>query len=132
MPAVRRAALAHARKPLARAVAQTGRASFWRDIPGVAFGGRGRVASSGVSGRTVAHGVEYGSEGTRRATFRTTSPKGRAYSVTRETSAQFRPRTVEGAFVADAALEVAPEVVDRWAQARRRRDRREHGGLTGG
>lgn len=116
VPAVRRAALAHARKPLARAVAQTGRASFWRDIPGVAFGGRGRVASSGVSGRTVAHGVEYGSEGTRRATFRTTSPKGRAYSVTRETSAQFRPRTVEGAFVADAALEVAPEVVDRWAQ----------------
>jgi hypothetical protein len=115
VPAVRRAALARARKPLARAVAATARASWYRDVPGVAFGGGKAVASSGVKGRTVAHGVEYGSDGTRRATFRTRSPRGVAYAVTRETSAQFRPRTADGAFVADAALEVAPRVVDLWA-----------------
>lgn len=115
VPMVRRAAMTRARKPLARAVAETGRASWYRDVPGVAFGGARPVASSGVRGRTVAHGVEYGSDGTRRATFRTTSPRGVSYAVTRETSAQFRPRTAEGAFIADAALEVAPVIVDRWA-----------------
>jgi hypothetical protein len=115
LPTMRASAMHHARKPLARAVAGTARLSWWKDVPGVAFGGRRAVASTGVDGRTVAHGVEYGSDGTRKATFRTTSPKGASYSVTRETSAQFRPRTADGAFVAAAAEEVAPDVVARWA-----------------
>lgn len=116
VPLLRREASSRARKPLQRAVAATGRASWWKDIPGVAFGGRRAVTSTGVDGRTVAHGVEYGSDGTRRATFRTRTPDGRPYAVTRHTSAQFRPRTDGGAFVADAALAVAPAVVDRWAE----------------
>lgn len=115
VPLLRHEASTRARKPLQRAVAATGRASWWKDIPGVAFGGRRAVTSTGVDGRTLAHGVEYGSDGTRRATFRTRTPDGRPYSVTRETSAQFRPRTEDGAFIADAALAVAPDVVDKWA-----------------
>lgn len=115
VPLVRREAITRARKPLARAVAETARASWYKDVPGVAFGGRRAVASSGVDGRTVAHGVEYGSEGNRRATFATHSPRGTSYSVTRTTSAQFRPRTADGAFVADAAFAAAPVIVDRWA-----------------
>lgn len=113
--AARREASHRARTPLARAVATTARASWFQEVPGVAFGGTRSVASSGVTGRTVAHGVEYGSEGSRRATFRTHSPAGRSYAVTRRTSAQFRPRHADGAFIADAALAIAPEVVDQWA-----------------
>lgn len=112
--AARREAVSRASTPLQRAVARTARASFWQDIPGVAFGGRRAVASSGVPGRVVAHGAEYGSEGTRRATFRVHSPDGTPYSVTRRTSAQFRPRHADGAFAADAALAIAEDVVDEW------------------
>lgn len=115
VPLVRREALSRAHKPLARAVASTARASFYKDVPGVAFGGRRRVAASGVDGRTVAHGVEYGSDGKRRATFRATSPNGHPYSVTRTTSAQFRPRTEAGAFASGAADAAAVEVVELWA-----------------
>ena len=114
--AARREASSRARTPLARAVAGTARASWYQEVPGVAFGGSRSVASSGVTGRTVAHGVEYGSTGSRRATFRVHSPTGHAYSVTRRTSAQFRPRHEDGAFIADAALAIAPAVVDEWAQ----------------
>lgn len=116
VPLVKREASSRAHKPLARAVAGTARASWWKDVPGVAFGGRRAVASTGVDGRTVAHGVEYGSDGTRRATFRATSPKGHAYSLTRTTSAQFRPRTEAGAFVAGAAEAAAPVILERWAE----------------
>lgn len=112
---MRSAARSRARRPLARAVAGTARASFWRDIPGVAFGGARAVTSDGTPGRDVAHGVEYGSTGTRVATFRTRSPRGTPYSVTRRTSAMFRPRTDGGAFVAPAAEAVAPGVVDAWS-----------------
>ncbi len=112
---VRSAARARARRPLHRAVAATGRASFWRDIPGVAFGGARSVTSDGTPGRVVAHGSEYGSDGTRRSTFRVRSPRGRVFTVTRRTSASFRPRTASGAFVAPAAEAVAPSVVDAWS-----------------
>lgn len=113
--AARRAAGSAAHTPLARRVAATARASWYKDVPGVAFGGTRTVARSGVKGRAVAHGVEYGSDGQRRATFRTHSPRGHAYSVTRATSRQFRPRHEGGAFVAGAAEQIAPDVVDTWA-----------------
>lgn len=112
---MRAAARAGARRPLAVAVAQTARASFWRDIPGVAFGGTRSVTTDGTPGRDVAHGVEYGSTGTRRASFRVRSPRGRVYTVTRRTSAMFRPRTDGGAFIAPAVDRVAPDVVDAWS-----------------
>jgi hypothetical protein len=112
---MRSAARARARRPLHAAVAATARASFWRDIPGVAFGGTRAVTTDGTSGRVVAHGTEYGSDGTRRATFRVRSPRGRVYSVTRRTSVQFRPRTPGGSFVAPAVDSVAPDVVDAWS-----------------
>jgi hypothetical protein len=112
---MRSAARARAGRPLHAAVAGTARASFWRDIPGVAFGGARAVTTDGTSGRVVAHGSEYGSDGTRRATFRTRSPRGTVYTVTRRTSVQFRPRTAAGAFVAPAVDTVAPDVVDAWS-----------------
>lgn len=115
LPAMRREAGSRARTPLQRALVSTARASWWKDIPGVAFGGRRAVTSTGVDGRTVAHGAEYGSDGSRRATFATRSPAGRTYSVTRRTSAQFRPRHEGGAFIAPAADAAADEVVDKWA-----------------
>ena len=110
----RREAAGRATTQLQRRVAQTGRASWWKDIPGIAFGGPRTVARSGVSGRVVAHGAEYGSDGHRVATFRTHSPRGKSYSVTRETSRQFRPRHEGGSFASGAAEAIAPDVVDEW------------------
>lgn len=115
VPLAVREATSRAGTPLQHAIAATGRPSWWKDIPGVAFGGRRAVTSTGVAGRVLAHGAEYGSDGSRRATFSTRSPAGRAYSVTRRTSAQFRPRHEAGAFVAPAAEAIADDVVQRWA-----------------
>lgn len=112
---MRAAAARRARRPVQRSLAATGRASWWRDIPGAAFGGARQVTSSGVSGKVIAHGTEYGSAGTRRATFAVRSPLGRAYSVTRRTSRQFMPRDEGGKMIAPAAEQVAPAVVEAWS-----------------
>jgi hypothetical protein len=111
----RREASRRARTTLAGRVAVTGRASWWRDVPGVAWGGTRPVTHDGTRARDVAHGTEYGSRGDRFQRVSTRSPRGTAYVATRRQTAAFRPRDEDGAYLAPAALAVAPAVIDAWS-----------------
>jgi hypothetical protein len=112
---MRREAGRRARNARARAVAATARASWYKDVPGVAFGGARAVLSDGTTGRAIARGTEYGSRGDRYQRVTTHTPAGRAYVARRRQTAGFRPRTDSGAWATPAALAVAPDVVDAWA-----------------
>lgn len=102
--------------PLAQRLAARPRASFWRDVPGVAFGGAGSITADGTPGRVLAHAVEYGSQGNRVQVVETRSPRGKRYTVRKRTTVQFRPERPAGRFVAPAADAIADDVQAVWVE----------------
>lgn len=111
VPLMRDAAMRSASTPLERRLAATARYSPYRGVPGVAFGGLRAVTSTGVPGRVLARPVEFGSDGTRRATY----PNAAGTSTTRRVTRQFMPDTLyAGRFVQPAAEQVADDVLGAW------------------
>lgn len=115
VPLMRDAAAARARDSVSRQIAARGRVSFWRGIPGVAFGGTAGVTSSGVSGRTIVRGLELGSSGDRWFTFPRRNPDGSTTPVTRRNTRQFMPNvSASGRFITPAAEAIADDVLAFW------------------
>lgn len=116
LPLMEAAARRHAGgDQLAQRLAARPRASFWRDVPGVAFGGAGSITRDGTPGRVLAHAVELGSQGSRVQTVETRSPRGKRYTVRKRTTVQFRPERPAGRFVTPAAESIADDVTQLWA-----------------
>lgn len=111
----RREATRRARTTLADRVAVTARASWYRDVPGVAWGGSRPVTHDATRARDVAHGTEYGSRGDRFQRVPMTSPRGTPYVAVRRQTAAFRPRDEDGAYLSPAALAIAPDVIEAWS-----------------
>lgn len=101
---------------LAQRIAARPRVTFWRDVPGVAFGGAGSVTRDGTPGRVLARRLEYGSRGDRVTTVETRSPLGKRYTVRKHTTVPFRPERPGGKFVGPAAEQVADDVVGIWSE----------------
>jgi hypothetical protein len=110
VPWMRAGAARAASSPLEQRLAATARYTAYRGIPGVSFGGPRAVTSTGVPGRVLARPVEFGSSGTRRATY-----QARGATVTRRVTRQFMPDTAfQGRFVQPAAEAVSDDVTDLW------------------
>ena len=117
LPMMETAARRHAAGDvLAQRLAARARASFWRDVPGVAFGGAGSITADGTPGRVLAHAIEYGSHGDRVQAVATTSPRGKRYTVRKRTTVQFRPERPAGRFVTPAAESIADDVQQVWVE----------------
>jgi hypothetical protein len=115
VPLIRREAAARADDPVSARIAATGRLSVWKGVPGVAFGGKASVTSSGVSGRELVRGLELGSYGDRWFTFARSTPTGGTTQVTRRNTRQFMPDvSASGRFITPAAEAIADDVLDRW------------------
>jgi hypothetical protein len=98
-----------------RTITSRARYTTLRGVPGVAFGGPQPVTSTGVPGRLLVRGLEFGSPGNRVRTIRTHSPKGTPYVVRRRVSRQFMPDHTEHPTAIYPAMEsIADDVVDVW------------------
>lgn len=76
----------------------------------------GRSLTGGAKPADIVAGAEFGSnQGTRRG-YTATSRRGRRFTVTRRTQAQFRPRNRKGYVVYPAAAEVIPRIAALWVQ----------------
>jgi hypothetical protein len=104
-------------RPVLGRVVGSGRYSEYKGIPGVTFGGKRAVTSTGVPGRILARGAEFGSQGTRTARYRWHSPDGTPYELTRRTSVQFRPDTgYQGHAISPAAEAISDRVLTGWLE----------------
>lgn len=115
VPLMRREAASRAPDAVSRRIAAAGRLSMYKGIPGVAFGGRAAVTTSGVPGREIVRGLELGSYGERWFTFTRSTPDGGTTSVTRRNTRQFMPDvSASGRFITPAATAIADDVLVRW------------------
>lgn len=106
VPMMLAAVSARANTPLRRAVAQGGRYTAAKGIPGVRYGG---------VFRPVVRGAEFGAKGVAFRTYSMHSPRGRTYFAERRTTRQFgTPNVTEGHFITPAAEAIAPAVIDVW------------------
>lgn len=99
---------------LAQRLAARARVTFYRDTPGVAFGGAAAITRDGTPGRVLARRVEYGSQGDRVQTVETRSPLGKRFTVRKQTTVQFQPQRLGGRFVRPAAEGIADDVTAVW------------------
>lgn len=111
------AATRHADTPVMRTIAASGRLSMWRGIPGVAFGGTRSVTSSGVPGRVLVRGLEYGARGQWERLYDRRTPSGRTIRAIRRTTRQFMPdRSASPSTVTPAMLDIADDVLEIWVE----------------
>lgn len=114
LPMVTDAAEREARTGTERRIAATARYTAQRGVPGVAFGGTAPVTSTGVAGRVLVRGLEFGAKGNRVRTFTTTSRRGKRFTVRRRVSRQFMPQTPLGSFIYPAMESVTDDVLNLW------------------
>lgn len=111
------AAMRNADTPVMRAIAASGKYSVWRGIPGVAFGGTKAVTSSGVAGRVIVRGLEYGAKGRRETIFRRATPSGGSVLTARRTTRQFMPdRSSNPTAIYPAMEAIADDVLAIWVE----------------
>jgi hypothetical protein len=111
------AATRHADTPVMRTIAASGRLSMWRGIPGVAFGGTRSVTSTGVPGRVLVRGLEYGAAGQWERLYDRRTPSGRTIRTARRTTRQFMPdRSANPSTVTPAMLDIADDVIAVWVE----------------
>lgn len=117
VPLAVRAAQAHASDSTMRGIVSRGRYSVWRGIPGVAFGGTQAATTTGVPGRVLVRGLEYGAAGRSESIFRRRTPSGSTTLVARRTTRQFMPdRSNSPTTVTPAMESIADEALGIWVQ----------------
>lgn len=111
------AATARASNPVMRGIVAKGRYSVWRGIPGVAFGGNTSATRTGVPGKVLVRGLEYGAQGRTEAIFQRKTPTGKTITTARHTTRQFMPdRTSNPTTVTPAMEAIADEALTIWVE----------------
>lgn len=117
VPMAVRAATQAADTPTMRRITATGRLSVYRGVPGVAFGGTRPATSSGVPGRVLVRGLEYGGKGRYEKTYTSSSRRGRTYVLRRRTTRQFLPdRSGRPTAIYPAMESITDDVLELWVQ----------------
>jgi hypothetical protein len=117
VPMAIKAASAHAETATMREILSRGRYSEFRGTPGVAFGGARPVTSSGVPGRVLVRGLEYGAAGRKESIYRRRVPSGGTVLTARHTTRQFMPdRSSNPTAVYPAVQAITDDVLQVWIE----------------
>jgi hypothetical protein len=99
-----------------RALVDTARATVSNQNITLRSGGVGRALSGGLLPKRDAHAVEFGGDRNAKVAYRSTSVRGRSFTVTRRTKAQLRPRRRSGYVFFPTIAELAPRILSLWVQ----------------
>lgn len=115
-PVWRGAVDAQARTAQDRAVLNKGVRIAAGNPPQALAAGSTRKLSGGLVPAQQWAGVEFGADQSKRSTYTTRSPRGKAYRVTRHTARGLPAKAPKGRVVYKAFAQFAPRLVDLWVQ----------------
>lgn len=103
-------------RPEFRALVNTGRATVSNQNIKLTSATIGKKLSGGLNPKTDYPGLEFGSDRAKKSTYTARSKNGKAFTVTRRTRAQLRPRNPKGYVFYPAVANMVPRVAALWAQ----------------